>query len=125
MTNLAFIIRDLTSVFIEICIHLFEFREKKFDDAILRHCRSGGRLLGICLGFQVLLESSDEDGGTKTLGILPGKTVRLKSPQTHNGWENIDIDLRKCKLKNCWQGSKLSRRKKFSGRVYTIMNTAF
>lgn len=95
-----------------------KIREKKFDDAILRHCQLGGRLLGICLGFQVLLETSEEDGGTKTLGILPGKTVRLESPQTHNGWESIDIDLRKCKLKNCWQGSKPSRRKKFSGRVY-------
>ena len=32
--------------------------------------------LGICLGLQLLYEGSDEDGAA-TLGILPGRTVRL------------------------------------------------
>ena len=33
--------------------------------------------LGICLGLQLLFEGSDEDGA-QTLGVLPGRTVRLE-----------------------------------------------
>ncbi len=54
----------------------------------------GNPFLGICLGTQVILEESEEDGGIKCLGIIPGKTRRfpemgLKIP--HMGWNNISI----------------------------------
>ncbi len=51
--------------------------------------------LGICLGLQLMFESSDEAPGVKGLGLLPGKIVRipkqgdLKIP--HMGWNNIKI----------------------------------
>ena len=46
--------------------------------------------LGICLGLQLLYEGSDEDGAT-TLGILPGRTVRLDGAPTlpHIGWNQV------------------------------------
>ncbi|MBI1992225.1 MAG: imidazole glycerol phosphate synthase subunit HisH [Candidatus Omnitrophica bacterium] len=54
---------------------------------------SGTPYLGICLGLQLLFESSEESPGTKGLGILPG-TVRhfafpspLKIP--HMGWNQV------------------------------------
>ena len=53
---------------------------------------AGGRpLLGICLGLQLLFEGSDEDGA-RTLGILPGRTVRLvDAPRLpHIGWNAVD-----------------------------------
>lgn len=49
--------------------------------------------LGICLGLQLLFESSEEAPGVKGLGILPGKVVRfpaeigLKIPQI--GWNAL------------------------------------
>ncbi|MCH5253526.1 MAG: imidazole glycerol phosphate synthase subunit HisH [Lachnospiraceae bacterium] len=49
--------------------------------------------LGICLGLQLLFESSEESAGVKGLGILPGKIVRipeqndLKIP--HIGWNSL------------------------------------
>ncbi len=49
--------------------------------------------LGICLGLQLLFESSEESEGVKGLGILPGKIVRipegadLKIP--HIGWNSL------------------------------------
>ena len=49
--------------------------------------------LGICLGLQLLFETSDESEGVKGLGILPGKIVRipdapgLKIP--HIGWNSL------------------------------------
>ncbi len=47
--------------------------------------------LGICLGLQLLFDGSDEDGA-ETLGILPGRTVRLTGAPTlpHIGWNQVD-----------------------------------
>lgn len=46
--------------------------------------------LGICLGLQLLYEGSDEDGA-ETLGVLPGRTVRLEGAPTlpHIGWNQV------------------------------------
>lgn len=48
-------------------------------------------LLGICLGLQLLFDWSDEDGA-RTLGVLPGRTVRLDRAPTlpHIGWNQVD-----------------------------------
>jgi imidazole glycerol phosphate synthase glutamine amidotransferase subunit len=47
--------------------------------------------LGICLGLQLLFERSDEDGA-ETLGVLPGRTVRLDDAPTlpHIGWNQVE-----------------------------------
>jgi imidazole glycerol phosphate synthase glutamine amidotransferase subunit len=47
--------------------------------------------LGICLGLQLLFEGSDEDGAD-TLGVLPGRTVRLEGAPTlpHIGWNQVE-----------------------------------
>lgn len=46
--------------------------------------------LGICLGLQLIFEASDEDGAA-TLGLLPGRTVRLVgAPRLpHIGWNAV------------------------------------
>ena len=46
-------------------------------DALRERYRSGGSTLGICLGMQLALASSEEDGGVACLGLLEGKVVRL------------------------------------------------
>jgi glutamine amidotransferase len=52
---------------------------------------AGRPFLGICLGLQLLFETSDEDGA-KTLGILSGRTVRLEDAPTlpHIGWNQVE-----------------------------------
>ena len=53
---------------------------------------AGGRpFLGICLGLQLLFDGSDEDGAT-TLGVVPGRTVRLEDAPTlpHIGWNQVE-----------------------------------
>ena len=51
--------------------------------------------LGICLGLQLLFESSEETPGVEGLGILKGKIVKIppapgiKIP--HMGWNNIKV----------------------------------
>ena len=46
----------------------------------------GTPFLGICLGTQILLDFSEEDGGTPTLGILPGRVPRF---QPSDAWEKV------------------------------------
>ena len=77
-----------------------------FGDAIEELCQRGllkllkkiipGKpTLGICLGLQLLLDSSEESPGVEGLGIIPGKVKRLKATQSirvpHIGWNRIII----------------------------------
>ena len=51
-------------------------------------------LLGICLGQQLLFQSSEEWGETPGLGIFPGKVRRFKDSGLkvpHMGWNQINI----------------------------------
>ncbi|MDR4493732.1 MAG: imidazole glycerol phosphate synthase subunit HisH [Nitrospirales bacterium] len=68
-------------------------------DPIYRAIRDEKPFLGICLGYQLLFEESEEFGVHKGLGILPGKVkamltvdaqgASLKIP--HMGWNTIQI----------------------------------
>lgn len=77
---------------------------EKFEliDVIKGVVSSGKPFMGICLGMQLLLDESEEQGDYKGLGIIPGKVVKFfqKSdinPQTaalkipHMGWNSIQI----------------------------------
>jgi imidazole glycerol phosphate synthase glutamine amidotransferase subunit len=65
-------------------------REGGFLDPIRAWIDADRPFLGICLGLQLLYEGSDEDGA-ETLGILPGRTVRLEGAPTlpHIGWNQV------------------------------------
>jgi len=70
-------------------------QEMGLHTAIINAFKAGTPILGICLGAQIVLESSEE-GPVKCLGLLPGKTVRfelkdktLKIP--HMGWNEVKI----------------------------------
>ena len=50
-------------------------------------------LLGICLGMQLLFESSTEHEGAEGLGILPGTVTPLVSPRLpHIGWNLVSFE---------------------------------
>ena len=56
----------------------------------------GGRpFLGICLGLQMLFETSYEDGEHKGLGVFGGKVVRFNLPHElkvpHMGWNQLRV----------------------------------
>ncbi len=47
-------------------------------------------IFGICVGMQVLFDSSSEKKETQGLGILPGKVSKLEAPiLPHMGWNNV------------------------------------
>ena len=60
--------------------------------AVQRWCQQGHPLLGICLGLQLLFESSDE-GESRGLGVLAGTVRALPRrqghPIPHMGWEPL------------------------------------
>lgn len=71
-----------------------QLSQKGLIEPILTHIQNNKPFLGICLGFQILFESSEEDGGITTLGVFPGTVKRfqlkdLKVP--HMGWNQIQI----------------------------------
>lgn len=66
------------------------------SESISAFASNGKPLLGICLGMQLLGESSDESPGVSGLGILDFKAVTMKNlsgqfPIPHVGWNQIDI----------------------------------
>ena len=71
---------------------------KKFNliDTIHQVVKNNTPFLGICLGLQLMFESSDETPGVEGLGILKGKILKippcegLKIP--HMGWNSIEIN---------------------------------
>jgi imidazole glycerol-phosphate synthase subunit HisH len=53
-------------------------------------------VLGICLGMQLLYEFSEEDGGRKCLGLVPGRVARIPGgpdrPVPHMGWNLTSLE---------------------------------
>ena len=62
-------------------------------DVIKEVTDKGTPFLGICLGLQLLFESSEENEGVDGLGILPGRIVRLPEDRglkiPHIGWNSL------------------------------------
>ena len=71
-------------------------QERDMIPALKEFAKSGKAMLGICLGMQLLFESSEEFGSHKGLGLIKGDVVRfdearfsepLKVP--HMGWNRM------------------------------------
>lgn len=66
-------------------------RATGLDNALRERVRDGRAVLGICLGLQLALEESEEDGGVLGLGILPGRAVRLRAGRVPRiGWASVE-----------------------------------
>lgn len=60
---------------------------------IQSHAESGGKIIGICLGLQLLFQSSEESPGCQGLSIYEGEVIKI--PRTsalnvpHIGWNAV------------------------------------
>jgi glutamine amidotransferase len=71
-------------------------KERSMDKAIKSYAASGAPMLGICLGMQLLFESSQEFGRHEGLGLIKGHvqafdTARFEHPLKvpHMGWNRM------------------------------------
>lgn len=93
LKNLSKIILPGVGAYKDAMIHL---ENSGLKSAILDFSKSGKPLLGICLGMQLLFESSQEFGFSKGLGLIDGEVVEfdkskmkdLKIP--HMGWNIVE-----------------------------------
>lgn len=81
-------------------------RERGMVEPLIQYAASGKPMMGICLGMQLLFDSSAEDAPSPDqpvpgLGILPGKVLRFQEDQgpgqprlkvPHMGWNEIAFD---------------------------------
>ncbi len=66
-------------------------RARGLDERLRRRFEQGRPILGICLGLQLALEESEEDGGVSGLGLLPGRAVRVRSGRVPRiGWAVVE-----------------------------------
>ena len=80
-------------------------RKLNLDKILIDEVKAGKKILGICLGMQLLFESSEEYGYHEGLNILEGKIIKFRVNESdkalykipHMGWNS---------LKNC-DGTKL------------------
>ena len=67
-------------------------RATGLDEVLRERAEAGVPLLGICLGMQLLFESTTEHEGAEGLGILPGEVTALKAPRLpHIGWNLVAL----------------------------------
>ncbi|MGK7894139.1 MAG: imidazole glycerol phosphate synthase subunit HisH [Xenococcus sp. (in: cyanobacteria)] len=81
-------------------------RDRKLAEPIKNAIASGKPFLGICLGLQILFDSSEE-GTEAGLGIIRGRVKRFRSEPgitiPHMGWNQLELSQANCPL---WQNIK-------------------
>ena len=67
--------------------------ETSLDDALRHAVANGAWLLGICVGHQLLFDSSDELGVTRGLGLVEGDVRKLEGalPVPQIGWNKLSL----------------------------------
>lgn len=74
---------------------MHELRARGLEQPIRDFIASGKPFLGICLGLQILFQSSEESPGVAGLGLLQGRIVRIPAGEglkiPHMGWNSLAI----------------------------------
>ena len=68
-------------------------RARNLFEPIRNWLANGKKFLGICLGYQLLFEESEESPGVKGLGLLEGKVQRFRTPGIkvpQIGWNRLE-----------------------------------
>ena len=72
-----------------------QLRARGLEQPIHDFVDSGKPFLGICLGLQILFETSEESPGARGLGLLKGRIVRLPKESglkiPHIGWNSLAL----------------------------------
>lgn len=74
---------------------MMRLRRRGLDEAVRLAASRNAPVLGICLGHQVLFESSREFGDTAGLGLIPGRVDALPPHVRvpHTGWNRLRVTV--------------------------------
>ena len=70
------------------------FRTSGFEELVREHLAQSKPFLGICVGLQLLMSTSEEAPGVAGLGILAGEVKRFEEPGLpvpHMGWNRLRL----------------------------------
>ncbi len=73
-------------------------RDRGFESALIEHsAKPENKLIGICVGMQVLLEAGHEHGRHRGLGLVPGTVEKISCGDSscripHVGWNSVRFD---------------------------------
>lgn len=89
-------------------------RQTGLDVVVKDFCAQGRPFLGVCLGMQMLLENSEEQGQHEGLGLIPGSVVRIAdktadgSPHKvpHIAWAALSVPA--AQTAQAWSDSPLA-----------------
>jgi glutamine amidotransferase len=65
---------------------------RNLDELIIDRANKGTPILGICLGMQLLADSSTEVSLTAGLGLVPGSVCQIEGLKSHTGWNQIQTE---------------------------------
>lgn len=81
---------------------MIELKKRSLTSLIRDEIDQKKTLLGICLGMQLLFETSQEAEGTKGLAIFKGKVSRFRQKAgykvPHIGWNELTVQRQDCPL---------------------------
>ena len=83
-------------------------RTFELEAAVCERVAQGMPFLGVCVGMQLLLDQSEEDGLHQGLGFVPGRVVRFVAPGLkvpHIGWNQVAFQREDPLLKGIPDGS--------------------
>jgi glutamine amidotransferase len=72
-------------------------KETGLDEALIDYAKSGRYVIGVCLGMQLLFDSSEEFGNHEGLGLIDGRVVLFDKKRAkgrkipHMGWNKIFV----------------------------------
>ena len=87
-------------------VHLL--KKKRLVLPIRNFFKSGRPILGICLGMQLLADTSEEHGNNKGLSLIPGAVRRIEVTGDlrlpHIGWNSIKLSQPSCLFNGVEEG---------------------
>lgn len=104
-----------------------EIRRLNLQDTIARVIEQKQPLLGVCVGMQALMSSSEESGGVKALDVFHAPVKLFQGPQfvnhqlkvPHMGWNNV----RKTRDHALWHGIENGSRFYFVHSYYVALDS--
>ena len=93
------------------------FKQSGLESFLEKAITSNKRILGICLGAQILFNFSEEEN-TQCLGLLEGRVTQLPSKKSNTGWSKLSFNKKNLSTEWISQSKNLSKRYLIKDRFF-------